>query len=560
MKKSILILIIILSINVISSAQAPKKYDLASPLDVPLVLSGTFGELRSNHFHAGIDIKTQGREGLTVHSMDDGYISRINVSPWGYGKAIYITHPNGLISVYGHLQKFNPEIEKYVKAYQYKKERFSVSIYPKENELKISKRDIIAFSGNTGGSGGPHLHFEIRDAKTQTTQNPFNYDYKVADTRAPKINGAYLYSFDNINGNQLSFDNIKLNYNKEKKIFNSNKLSVSAGWVGIGVDSYDKLNGAENKNGIYSVELYKSDTSIFVYKMNSIAFSEQRYINSLIDYSYYKKKSKRIQKLFLEPGNKLSIYSKHINKGFIKIEEGKNYSLKLVVKDYAGNKSIVNINLIGTKAVIKAESKDQTVFEYTKENKFKTDAMIIEVPKNTFYSDINFNYNIKNGIHSIGNRGIPLHKSYLLEIKPEQLTDSLKDKMLIVSVSKKGYKSSIGGKYKNGYMTTKTRSFGKFTTAIDTIAPVIKGINISEGKWMTKERFLKITIKDNLAGIKSFKGNIDGKWVLLEYDPKKSLLKYNFSDIVLEGKKHTFTLEVSDNVGNITEYESSFFK
>ncbi|MEN8139085.1 MAG: M23 family metallopeptidase [Bacteroidota bacterium] len=557
--KRVIITLLILAVNNVSWAQAPKKYDLVPPLDIPLILSGTFGELRSNHFHSGIDIKTKGIIGFPVKSISDGYISRISVSPWGYGKAIYVTHPNGLTSVYAHLQKFSPEIEKFVKNKQYDKKSYAINLFLKKGDLDVKKNDTIGKSGNSGSSGGPHLHFEIRDSKTQMPQNPFNYDYNIKDTRPPKINNVFIYDFDNMEGYDESLNKVNLSFDANKKEFFSNEITVSAGWVGLGVDSYDRLNYANNKNGVYGVKLFVDDELYFDYTMNSLVFSEQRYINSMIDYKYYSENRRRIQKLFLLPGNKLSIYSNNINNGFIKIEEGKKYSLKLMVEDYHGNKSVVNLKLNGTKAKVKTEKPNvnKLVFDYTKNNIFESDSIRVNVPKGALYNNFNFDYNYKNGSHYIGREDIPLHKSYSLEIKAN---DSLTEKMLIAKVTKRGGTISLGGKFKDGYIKTKTRSFGKFTITYDTKAPEIKGVNIYDGKWMSKDNFLKVKIKDNLSGIKSFNGFIDGEWILMEYDGKKNLLKYDFSDIDLNGKKHTFTLEVTDNVGNLNKYEVSFYR
>ena len=167
-------LIIIPFLFFISVSMAQNSYPqdyFQSPLEIPLILSGTFAELRSNHFHSGLDIKTQQQSGLKVMAAASGFVSRIKVSHFGYGKALYITHPNGYTTVYAHLQNFNPEIDAYIKHRQYKNESYEIELFPKAGELLVNNGDIVAYSGNTGGSGGPHLHFEIRN-KQEHPMNP----------------------------------------------------------------------------------------------------------------------------------------------------------------------------------------------------------------------------------------------------------------------------------------------------------------------------------------------------------------------------------------------------
>ena len=547
-----LFLILVFSINT-AWAQAPKKFDFVSPLNIPLILSGTFGELRSNHFHTGLDIKTKGRIGFDVKAIGDGYISRINVSPYGYGKAIYITHPNGYTSVYAHLNNFSPEIEKLIKTEQYKKKRYSISVYPKKDEIKVLKNQVIAKSGNTGGSAGPHLHFEIRDTKTQRPQNPFNFGYKVKDNKKPTIRTAFVYSFDNNREDILSLEKIRKNNSIDT-------ISVPSGWVGLGVDSYDRLDNARNKNGVYSVKLFVDNTIYFEYKMDELNFNEQRYINSFIDYAYYKDNKRRIQKLFLDPGNKLNLYDSIVNNGYLKIERNKYYPIKILVEDYKGNKTIDSFLLKGEETKRITSNKSKIIFDYSKDNLFETNNFRIKIPKGALYKNANFYYSYSDSIYHVGDSNIPLQKSCSIDLKISNKNDSLANKMIIVSISDRGYSIYSGGKIKDGYISTKTRNFGKYKISYDTISPTITPINIRKGKWMSKDKYLTVKIKDDISGIKSYKGEIDGRWIRMAYNAKKGTLKYNFKDLKLKGEKHTFTIVVKDNVNNTTEYKVLFYR
>ncbi|MFA7301975.1 MAG: M23 family metallopeptidase, partial [Candidatus Shapirobacteria bacterium] len=268
-------------------AQQTYSEPFAPPLDIPLYLSGTFGELRPNHFHAGIDIKTQGREGQNVRAIEDGWVSRIKISPGGYGKALYITHPNGFVSVYGHLQRYGDSIQRYVKEIQYSRESFEVEIFPNEHELPVKKGDLVAYSGNTGGSMGPHLHFEIRDEATQYSLNPLLFtSIKVKDFYRPQILNMAVYPVDTnsfVNGKQETAFLEVTGWGDQHKLKSQRPVKVS-GRVSFGIVAHDLMNEIPNKNGVFEVKLLDDTTQIFGLMLDKLSFATARYINSLIDY------------------------------------------------------------------------------------------------------------------------------------------------------------------------------------------------------------------------------------------------------------------------------------
>jgi hypothetical protein len=549
-----ILIVLLLSLNSVF-AQAPKKYDFVDPLKIPMILSGTFAELRTNHFHTGLDIKTKGTTGLPVIAIDNGYVSRISISPFGYGKALYIDHPNGYTSVYAHLDHFCDEIEKLVKKKQYEKKRYSITIYPKKNELKIIKGSVIAKTGNTGSSAGPHLHFEIRDTKTAKPQNPFNFGFNIKDHKKPTINDAYIYNFDKPSGKILSLNKIEHTSEKKDTIFSS------AGWTALGIDAFDRLDYANNKNGTYSTKLKINDNLYFEFKMNSLDFSEQRYINSFIDYAYYKENKRRIQKLFLDPGNKLSLYDFKLNKGYFLIEKNKFYNIEIIVEDYKGNKTTNKYVIKGISPFYNiATDNNAIVLDYSQDNFFETKNFKIKIPKGSLYNNANFTFSKEDSIFFIGDRDIPLQKSCNISLKIENKIDSISDKMIIVMIGDRNNLIYAGGKIEGDFISTKTRNFGEYTISYDTIAPTIKPINFRNEKWLSKQSTLKVKISDNLSGIKSYKGYIDGEWIRMEYDAKNHLLTYKFSDRRLTGSNHTFELILKDNVDNITKYKAIFHR
>ena len=561
LKYHLIIVIIILSKEVSS-----QQY--LSPLDFNLLLSGTFGELRNNHFHSGIDIKTEGVEGQKVRSISDGYVSRIKVSTSGYGKAIYITHPkSGHTSVYAHLQKFNKKISRFVKKKQYERESFEINIFLNDTTLKIKQGEIIALSGNTGGSNGAHLHFEIRDTKSEHPINPLQFNFKVVDNISPLIKKIKIYAFDTtlVDG-----------YNRSKiyptKLYNNiltlDETPIINGSFALAIFTYDKADYAYNKNGIYSIKVFIDNTLSYQFEVNELDFSTTRYINAHIDYCENKLSKNRYHRCFKLPNNKLLNYSNLINNGIISFKDTLLHSVDIIVNDIYKNESKLSFKIKSTnnpflKKCTLPEDTFNKMFHYDAINKFTTNDIKIEMPAYSIYEDIMFKYQITNSvkdtygnIYSIHNENTPVHLKYTLEIKAD-IADSLKSKTYIASTDLSGNYWYHGGKWEKNRIKTKVREFGDFCIVADTINPEIKGVNIFPGKKINKQTSIKLTIKDKHSGIKSFRGEIDGKWILMDYDYKESVLRYDIENDLKKGK-HTFKLNVTDNVGNESNYNSTF--
>ena len=546
-----------------SQEKYPKNY-FQNPLDIPLELSGTFGELRSNHFHAGLDLKTQGNEGFKVFAVANGYVSRIKVQQYGYGKTIYITHPNGYTSVYGHLSKFNTKIDAYVKRIQYKKENYETgNIFPKKDAFILKKGQIIAFSGDTGGSGGPHLHFEIRDTKTEHVINPMLFGIYIPDSKLPIIQSLLVYPLS---------ENARINQQN-----NSHKISIknmgngkyiadrisACGTIGFGVNVFDRLDNAWNKNGIYSLEMLVNGKRYYYHDVSTFSFAESKYLNLLIDYSYYKKYKRRIQKTFKEDKNELSIYKGLINNGKINIKNDYNYNIEIIAKDIAGNTSSVKIPVVGknSNAVFKKKI-DTTAYKIiaSKFQKFKKENITIAFPKNTFYQDIYLEFKVDSGVAKVHTPSIPLNKSYTLTFNVSKYTTQEKEQLYIANTEYAKYPRYVNTRKKDTTFYTTTKTLGKYTLKTDTIKPKAKILYIYNNQWITSAKTLKVKISDVDSGIKNWRATIDGTWVLMQYNHKKGVLTYNFSDKILVGSKHIFKIVLSDNVGNTTERSITFFK
>ena len=563
MKQHSIIFFFLYTFLLFSQEKYPKDY-FRSPLHIPVILAGTFGELRNNHFHSGIDIKTQGKEGLQVLATADGYVSRIKIQQFGYGKAIYITHPNGYTTVYGHLSKFADEIEKYVKDIQYKKENYQTgNLYPKEDLFRVKKGNVIAFSGDTGSSGGPHLHYEIRETVSENIINPFLFGLQVADSSSPTIQAVKIYSLTKdarINNQNKSYIIPVKNIGNGKYI--ADRISAT-GSIGFGVNVFDRLDFATNKNGIYSLEMLVNGQKVYHHTVDTFSFSESKFINLHIDYEHYKKYKSRYQKTFKENINKLSTYTEVKNNGKITISNGLNYTVEIIAKDFAGNASSIQIPITGKETnTLFLETKDTTNYKIIAANfqKFTSKNVTIAFPKNTFYEDLFLDFSVENGIAKIHTPTVPLDKNFTLTFTVSNYSEAEKKQLYIANLEYPKYPRYQITRKKDSTFFTTTKTLGNYTLLTDTIKPSIKLLYFKENQWITKLKKLSVKINDIGSGIKNYRATLDGEWILMEYNHKKNIVTYNFSDKKLVGSKHIFKIVVSDNVGNTKELSTTFYK
>jgi murein DD-endopeptidase MepM/ murein hydrolase activator NlpD len=538
--------------------------DFRQPLDItPPALAGSFGEIRGNHFHSGIDFRTNQREGYPVYAVADGYISRLRVQNSGFGLALYINHANGFTTVYGHLQRFSPKIATIVKDLEYEKKSFEIDEFPEATLIPVRKGEVIAWSGNRGSSGGPHLHFEIRDTKTEETINPQFFGINIPDNIPPVIHGLYVYR---LNGKTFNESTPKqaIGISGAAGSYKAIAPVSLTGEVGFGVVVTDRHNGLSGTNGVYSIQLELDGKMIYTSALERFSFENSKAINSHIDYPTYINTKRSIQKSFVDPGNPLKIYSGLVNSGRINFNDGATHQLRYIITDSKGNASILPFTVnAGTASFAAPVIPAGLNFPYNKASEFNSDEIKVVIPQGTLYNDLNFVYkklpkpagNAFSAIHQIHNRFTPLHIGFNLWIKADALPGNLRDKALIVSTGG----SSQGGSFDNGYLKATPKNFGSFYIAVDTIAPRIVPTNITDGKSMAGLSKMTFKISDNLSGIKSFSGYIDGKWVLMEFDTKTATLWHSFDDRTASGK-HTFELVVTDGKENVKRYAISFFR
>ncbi len=561
---------IFLFILLFGNVEGDKKDFFTSPLDIPLTLSANFGELRPGHFHSGVDFKTNGVAGKKVMSVADGYIYRISVSPGGFGNAVYIRHNNGYSTVYGHLDRFIPEIEEYVTDYQYKKESFSVNIVPERNIFPVMQGQIIGYSGNSGSSMGPHLHFEVRKSSNENPIDPIQF-FNIPDDIKPVLKQISVYPLGQ--NSLVEGSREKRSYtligSKGRYRINSNMLINVNGDFGIGLTAWDFLNNSWNKCGIRSVEVLLDNNLVYRHKLDEFSFSNTRYINSHIDYEEYIRSRTYIQKAFLSPNNKLSIYDSVNNGGKITLPDNEPHSIAIIASDYSGNQSMVNFTVQNDPSVLLSESQDRgdpRLMPYNRRNEFIHHDFKAYFPEYSFYDTLAFDYKKIPGdstlladIHYVQSPSVPVHKFFELSIKPTISDTTILSRACIVSINNNDT-SFIGGKYVDGFITARVREFGIYSIGMDTISPVIKPLNFTPESNLKGRGELKLIIKDDFSGISKLEGLIDGNWALFEWDPKNDLIKYSFHKRSLEkDTDHSLELSVEDACGNISTYKTTFF-
>lgn len=553
--------------------------DFRPPMDIPLLLSGNFGELRSNHFHSGIDFKTQGVTGHKIFAIASGYVSRIKVQTGGYGKALYIAHPGGYTSVYGHLEDYNGTIGNYVRDLQYQRQSHGFDLYLQPGEIEVSKGEVIAYSGNTGSSSGPHLHFEIRRTSDQHPLNGLLFNFPIEDDLPPRILKAAIYPLDESSHVDNASEPLYL-FTRESdnvtRLAGHNPIKVN-GQIGFGIEVYDYLNGAPNRCGVFSLDLEIDGKQVFYSEMNEFSFAESRFINAHIDYALKHKANRNVQRLFKLPYNELSIYKFADNDGAVNISDTLVREVRITATDSYGNSSSLAFQVKGTGGMQTVNNDTPgdpgPVFTghtvpFNEFSSYSKQNIELRFPAYSFYDHIDFTVATFEGpdamysdIYQLHDEAVPVHRAFDISLVPDRLPVRYPEKLCLVSIEEDGSFKFAGGDFTDGKVTGQLRSFGKYAIGIDTVAPEITPLDLYAGKDLSTQPGIRFSITDDLSGIDSYNGYINGQWVLFEYDPKNNLLFHEFDGRVpFSGKNNELEIELKDAKGNTTNYHTTFLR
>ena len=559
-KLTILIIALFLCVN--STFAQRVKY--IAPLNTPLSLSGNFGEIRYSHFHAGFDFKTGGVIGKKVVAVADGYVSRISVSGSSYGNALYITHTDGTMSVYAHLYAFCPKVNDYVRKMQYKNKKFAINLYPKRSKFPVKKGQTIALSGNSGSSGAPHLHFEIRNSKG-VPLSIAKY-YKIKDNIKPIISAVYLVEIDSIAGG-VGLHRVRSKYpatEVEKGVYKLNikRMPISKPSY-FAVEVTDRKNNSANTFGIVSLEAFRNDNSFFKFEIGNIPFSDTRYINTLTMYPLTLSTKNDILRVYKSENNRLPIYDNVVDMGVIYPQEIKGVEdISLNIKDDAGNMSSIKFQIIGDEPNNIKKLYFNSIVVNPKDGYVYNDKDVkVKIPSLAIYDPILFSISCaKNNGHwsrvvCLNNESAVLHKPVTLSILEDYLPVELREKAMLAKISDDGTLSAAGGEWRDSYVTGNVWSLAKYCVLLDTVAPTIKPLRMP-----TNRSSISFALNDDFSGIKSYKGTINGKWVLFEYDAKNKLIKYILDKNIKRKSKFSVCVEVIDNKNNITTYKKTYKK
>jgi murein DD-endopeptidase MepM/ murein hydrolase activator NlpD len=550
--------------DIVQTKQYPKNY-FRYPLDLAPSTAGSFAELRPNHFHSGLDFKTNHQSGYPVYAAADGFVSRLRVQYGGFGNAVYITHPNGYTTVYGHLEKFNPQLAQLVHDYQVQQKNDLVDFNLLPLQVPVIKGQVIAISGSTGDAVGPHLHFEIRDTQTEQTINPQLFGLTIPDYIPPFLGTACVYHlgdapFSEKTGRELL---TVVGADGQYHLKKPEVVNVS-GNTAFGITAVDINNTSPNNNGIYSIELKVDGKTVFTFAAERFGFDETRAINAYIDYPEFMASHRFIQKCFILPGSRVTLYPQSVNRGVVNFNDDSLHTVEYVVKDVAGNTSTLSVRVkSSTKTADPVYQPKGILFRYGQDNAYGNDNFKVHIAAGNLYDDLDFTWQELpkkpgqfSSTYSVGNRFTPLNDVFDLWIKPDTTIHGWRaDKAVIVNSAG----VCEGGAYDNGWVKAQPRSFGEFCVRLDTVPPYIRPLNIINGGSMAKKSAIEIKIGDKLSGIKNYYGYIDGKFVLMHWNNKNDVLTYNFDADITPGK-HTFELTVTDQKNNTNTFKADFYR
>jgi hypothetical protein len=544
----------------VARTQVPAGYPqgyFRNPLSVPMQLSGNFGELRANHYHMGFDLKTQAKENLPVYAAADGFVSRIKIEPFGFGRAIYVQHPNGYTTLYAHLNNFNTALENWVKQQQYEQRSWSVYLEVPAALFPVKKGDFLAYSGNTGGSQAPHLHFEIRETAGDINVNPALFGFPITDNTRPSLLRLAI------------FDRTRSTYEQNPRLvavkagapgtYTSSPalITVSSPRISFAIGSFDTQTGSSNRNGVFASNLIVDETPILGFRMDRISYNDTRYLNAHVDYRSRAGRSIWLQHLSELPGHAASVYHKSSGNGVIDVSDGEPHNIRIETKDAEGNTTILRFKVqYSGYGLNTSTDMPGKMFYPNMVDGFESNACEFYVGERCLYDSVRIQYaqsavvdtQAVSAVHSIGASYIPLHEAFLVRVKPNRpLTAAERSRTVMVG----GRGTVVKPEWQQDWAGARFREFGNFKLMIDTEPPEITPIGFADGSNLSRASRIVFTIKDNLGAFKNVRTELDGKWLRFTNDKGRTFI-YRFDEHCLPGP-HELKISAEDEAGNISE-------
>ena len=547
--------------QVIPTPVYPKDY-FQWPLDLKPAIAANFGELRPNHYHMGLDCKTDKKQNQPVLASADGYIAKVKIEPFGFGRCIYINHPNGFTTLYAHLNEFYPELEKYITTQQYNNKSWKLFIDIPANLFPVTKGQLIAYSGNTGGSQAPHLHFEIRNTLSDKVLNPLLFGFAITDNIAPDIIKLAVYD-RNLSTYEQNAQLISLKKVNGIYITTSPVVMANTSKVSFGITSFDRYTGSTNRNGIFQALVYDNDIPIVGFQLNSISYDETRYLNAHIDFKLRSNGGPFVEHLSRLPGYTNGIYTTINGDGVISIADDSIHKIKIEVKDASGNTSLLlfsikhNTSVAQKPVVATTWAGQQKEFYPGQVNIFENNKLSFYLPENALYDSFRFQYKETivdgNTVYQLHNNNVPIQVPFSIKLK-NSFPISLKDKIVMERFwnNKNSFVKAIPVKLiSENWLVANFRELGNFMLLVDTTAPTIAPVGFKDGMNCSKQTRLAFVVNDNTEEFKNFTATLDGNWLRFSND-KGRVFVYNFDEHCQPGY-HELVISVEDQVGNKTQ-------
>jgi murein DD-endopeptidase MepM/ murein hydrolase activator NlpD len=548
--------------TVFASAQPPADYPrnyFRWPLNLTPQIVANLGELRPNHWHMGLDIRTNQKENQPVYAAAAGYISRVRIEKSGFGRSIFITHPNGYTTLYGHLNNYFPQLEEYVTAEQYKNESWTIDLQLPRDKFPVTKGQFIAYSGNTGGSQGPHLHFEIRDTKTDECLNPLFFGLPLQDNVAPSLYKLALY------------DRSKSIYESTTKFFSLKKtpdgyiipkqpvIKTGSRKVSFGLQAIDRITGSSNEDGIYSAELFFDGEPVVKFALDRISYETTGYLNAHIDYKYRYNGGPFFQLLSQLPGERSGVYNPETGSGVITLNDAGVHEVRVEVKDARHNTSQLRFAIqYDERVAITNDESPAQKFIPNYANVLKKPAFEIHLPETALYDTVTSYYftnnnepeNAVSAPHQVNDPSVPVHNDITVRIRPTKTIPPEWRNKIVIQRSYRNSRSVQKATWEGEWLSAKFSDFGTFQAFVDLKSPELNELGSGDTVNLSAASRIVFRPEDNFGSIKSFRAELDGQWLRFTNDKGWSHI-YIFDERCPYGV-HQLKVTVEDQVGNVT--------